>query len=130
MKKILLVIPLLFIILTGCAGIRLGIEEVVKEDAKNVATMRFAANNVIAAWPMWSGFIKGYLGADITTRILVDLSVIDAMSAETERTDMMRGFVLGSTLRFHLNNVLEGLQSIAPDIIRMLPAFITGGLIR
>lgn len=128
MKK-LLILFLIFAFM-GCAGVRTGIEDMVKEDAKNVATMRFAANNIMESWPMWSGFIKGYLGVDITTRITVELNVIDAMSAEVERTDMVRGYVLGSVLRFHLNNLLEGLQSVAPDIIGMLPTFMTGGLIR
>lgn len=125
MKKALLIFSALSLIFSvGCGGLRQNAVQLSQQDLANIEIAKEIAVNLLKAWPVKSGFIKGAMGpklAELPQQALEAMNELDRLAVTPEAlSDEEIGVSLGLGVRMLQQTVLTALEQFAPDVLQAL----------
>jgi len=128
--KILLLVGIVLVFLSGCAQLRETTINISEEDIKNVEMAREVAGNYLKTWQLQSGFIRGSLGDRVNELPANVVSAMDELDQLAEQyqagdpndfTDYNLGLSLGLRVRMLSSIVAEALKFYMPEALDFVP---------
>lgn len=123
--KFFIILFLILILFTGCAGLRNNLIKITEEDQKNAETSKIIAKNLLSTWLINSGFIRGGLGPDrmagLPLGVIKSMDELDELAKKTDWTDFELGYSLGIRVRFLSDLVIQAIKQYAPEVFKYIP---------
>lgn len=147
--KLVGVLILVAVFLTGCAGMRKNIIKLSEEDKANIEAVNTAAKNLMETWPTYSGAINGWFQNDqgkmpvefwATVNMLDQIvchyysdkypeefkDTINCQYVDGEPTDWELGYTLSTRALLLKQTIIELLKRLAPEFLEVFPLALLG----
>jgi len=126
MKRVFILIALISLI--GCSSARENLVKISESDLKNIEAIADASGNLLKAWPMYSGMIKGALHGkmgEFPKDALEAIRKLDLLAREYGNIEGLSkedlGYSLGLRISLLGSTIKVAIQRYQPDLLEYLP---------